>query len=129
MRNLRAILRDNKDLILSTEFLSEKTAGSFSQFRARLLLINGDTLNISEVRERGIMVKYSYYWMNKRNAMVIGWDNALHYPGLTGFPHHKHVGAKGTVKPSSEMSLEMVLRAIRHRIRDKAEKTDNENTQ
>ncbi len=43
--------------------------------------------------------KYSYTLI-RGEQRIIGWDNALHHPGLTNFPHHFH-REDGHVAPSS----------------------------
>jgi hypothetical protein len=43
--------------------------------------------------------KYSYTLV-RGGRRIIGWDNALHHPRLTNFPHHFH-HEDGSVAPSS----------------------------
>lgn len=56
--------------------------------------------------------KYSYHWMDSDNRLRSRWDNAPHYPDLSGFPHHVHIGDEATVRPHQAMTLEDVLAAI-----------------
>ena len=39
--------------------------------------------------------------------MIVRWDNSPHYPNVSGFPHHKHVGNQ--VFGSKEMTAAKVL--------------------
>ena len=67
--------------------------------------------DISEKRIDKILVKYSYYWLDEENKLIIGWDNSPHHKELKTFPNHKHVGKKAL--PSSKVKLEHVLESIR----------------
>ncbi len=43
--------------------------------------------------------KYGYTLVQARRR-VLGWDNALHHPGLANFPHHVH-RPDGQIEPSA----------------------------
>ena len=65
------------------------------------------------IREIVIKAKrrYAYHWQNKEGRLIIRWDNAPDWEVET-FPHHKHVEAKRSVKPSYERTIEQVLNVI-----------------
>lgn len=46
--------------------------------------------------------KYRYHFMDARNQLVFGYDNAAHHPAVATFPHHKHmpVGVTDIPAPS-----------------------------
>lgn len=73
---------------------------------------DGSTLRVTEQWEEDRLVHYSYFWLTPDHRLRIGWDNALHHRHLETFPHHKHVGEKGNLQPSSETSLEAVIEVI-----------------
>jgi hypothetical protein len=70
-------------------------------------------LHISENWRADHLFKYSYYWLNSGNHLIIGWDNAPHHERLPNYPHHKHSGQQSIREPSGETNLEQVLMVIR----------------
>lgn len=82
-----------------------------------LLLSDNTTLRVLERWVEGVLVRYSYYWLNSENRLKIGWDNAPHHKKLENFPHHKHVGTPLNRVASYETSLEDVMRVIKEAIR------------
>jgi hypothetical protein len=88
--------------------------------RARCRLTNGDYLEIAlhvNVSKQGVAVDdYRYQWMDFDQTLLRRrWDNTPHFPGLSGFPHHCHVGAEDVVEPSSPLSLAQLLDRIASR--------------
>jgi hypothetical protein len=86
-------------------------------FRARLLLINGDFVEVSEffvvVRGSARPVEYRHQWMDAaRQVLRKRWDNAQHHPGLANFPHHIHVGGDAPVEPGRSLSILDVIDLI-----------------
>ncbi|MCX6029229.1 MAG: DUF6516 family protein [Chloroflexi bacterium] len=77
-----------------------------------LYFTDGSNLRLTEEWEEGELVRYSYYWLTSDNRLKIGWDNAPHHVELATFPHHRHVGEQANRQPSSETSLEDVMRII-----------------
>ncbi|MFA4640771.1 toxin-antitoxin system TumE family protein [Pyrococcus kukulkanii] len=59
--------------------------------------------------------KYSFQWQ-KGNKMLIRWDNAPHHKQIETFPHHKHIESSENIYPSTELSLEDVLKAIERQL-------------
>jgi len=39
---------------------------------------------------------YRYHFQDEQNNLVFRYDNTPHFPGLEGFPHHKHLSDKVT---------------------------------
>lgn len=87
-------------LVLS---LSEET------LRLVVVLNDGTTLRVAERWRDGILVRYSYYWLDNRNGLKIGWDNSPHYKKLRNSPHHKHIGEQAKRVASDEVCLEDVM--------------------
>ena len=100
------VLAKYMDLILQTYWTEERQEGSFRYFKARLILRDGSSLNISEVWQQQVLIKYRYYWLDRKSKTIIGWDNAPHHPELENFPHHKHINEKEIA--SYETCLESV---------------------
>lgn len=89
--------------------------------RVRCILINGDFLEVALhlilQDEQVILDDYRYQWMNgKRSVLRRRWDNSPHFPDLSNFPHHCHVGQEGKVEPATAMSLDILLDFIMHSI-------------
>ena len=61
-------------------------------------------LNESVIGETGQLMHlgYRYHFQDKQNNLVFRYDNTPHFPGLEGFPHHKHLPDKvaGAEEPS-----------------------------
>ena len=80
--------------------------------RVILYLKDGSNLRVTEQWGGKVLKRYSYYWLNHANELKIGWDNSSHHTQLESFPHHKHIGQQGNLKPSMETRLEEVMREI-----------------
>lgn len=93
------------DITVVAEHVSEDRG----YFRARLLLANGDLLDISEyfTIQAGMPTtqEYRYQWMDSLRQLIRRWDNAQHYPGLPNFPHHVHEGNERQVVPGRALSI------------------------
>ena len=85
--------------------------------RARLALADGSQLEFSEYMQRSsageiVVITYSYLWADANNQLITRWDNTPHFPGLPGFPDHRHDGAMDEVTSGQPMSIFTVLDAI-----------------
>ena len=78
-------------------------------------------LYITEVHTIGHQ-KYSYHWQDQTGKLLIRWDNSPHWPNITTFPHHKHVGSK--VLPSNRATIDEVLREIENFMKTKKPKEE-----
>lgn len=90
-------------------------------FRARLSLVNGDFLEIVEyfICENGdcFPKMYRYQWMDREQKQLRKrWDNAEHFPSLSGFPHHVHIDREDNVKPFKPLSILDLLDIIEREI-------------
>ena len=74
-----------------------------------LVLNDGTTLRVAERWQGKALTRYSYYWLDVRNNLKIGWDNSPHHKRLENFPHHKHVGTQANRVASYEVCLEDVI--------------------
>ncbi len=104
--------------IQSIEIIDEKIVLSDrGYFRARLILINGDFLEVSEYfvceDEKCFPKTYRYQWMDtEQKRLIKRWDNAEHFPTLPDFPHHLHIGEEDNVRSSKALSIVDLLDII-----------------
>ena len=108
--------------IRSIEIIDERAVLSDrGYFRAQLTLVNGDFLEVSEyfVLEEGRYVpkRYRYQWMHgaKRHLKKRS-DNAEHFPSLSGFPDHVHIGGEENVVPSNPIRIIDIIDIIEHEL-------------
>lgn len=117
---MRSLLQDRIASIWSilAEFVVEITAPrvDYHAFKLKVTLADGSTLWINEQYYRDTLERYAYYWLDRYNRLLIGWDNAPHHSHLPSFPHHKHVGSQDNIQPSKETTPEEILTAIRARL-------------
>lgn len=85
---------------------------NFNSFKLKVILADGSSLRINEQYHNDVLEKYAYYWLDERNELIIGWDNAPHHPHLSTHPHHKHVASQANIQPSSEKNLDEALNTI-----------------
>lgn len=90
---------------------------SYRHIKLTVRLADGSNLRVSEFTIPGEdPIRYSYYWLDSANTLIVGWDNAPHHRGVSTFPHHKHVRRQDNVLPSEQRNLRDVLREIQSRI-------------
>lgn len=104
------------DQIVHWTAIREEAQGDTGLFRYRLMLQDGDLLEVFE-RFRvshGVVVvsKYSYHWQNAAGDLRMRWDNAPHHQDVPTQPHHVHDGDEANVLPHEPMTLAAVLAAI-----------------
>ena len=108
--------------IRSIETIDERVVLSDrGYFRAQLILRNGDFLEVSEyfVFEEGKCVpkRYRYQWMDStQRHLKKRWDNAEHFPSLSGFPNHVHIGGEEKVAPSNPIGILDLIDIIEHEL-------------
>lgn len=106
-------------IIRERRTLTDRHDNQLSEYKARLLLADGSILEFSEILVFGIQKrKYAFQWMTSGFDLIMRWDNALHHPKISTFPHHKHVGDEQIVEPSGEMFLADVLQLIENQLRN-----------
>jgi hypothetical protein len=63
--------------------------------RIRIRFKEGCLLELNEAiiveTDTIIHLYYRYHFQDNKNNLVFRYDNAPHFPGLTNFPHHKHL--------------------------------------
>ncbi len=108
--------------IVSVEITDERIPlENRGYFRARLTLANGDFLEISEyvVSDSGQPrpLKYRYQWMDSSQTRLIRrWDNVPHFPHISSYPHHVHVGHESNVFASEPISITDLIEIIEREV-------------
>lgn len=107
-------------LVLSVQVRRERVTEADGHLRARLELVDGSWLEFSEYFcSTGAgdieIVTYSYHWATAGGQIVQRWDNTPHFPELSGFPHHVHVGEEEEVGEGPAVDIFIVLDEIAHR--------------
>jgi hypothetical protein len=104
------------DCITSFELLFQETRSDLSKTKIKLSLKDSPVIFLREIIISNVLLDYSYHWQNEQGELIIRWDNAAHYPNITTYPHHKHVGSEHIIEPSYEQNLEHVLAFIKSQI-------------
>jgi hypothetical protein len=102
-------------IIVDVVSVDHRVREGIEQYKAKLLLVDGSNLRVSEVLIDGELVKYSYYWLDESDHLIAGWDNAPHHPKIKTHPHHLHTSQD--VNESSVRRLGDVLAFLAKKIR------------
>jgi hypothetical protein len=97
-------------IIASIEIVDERVVLNRGYFRARLILINTDFLEIAESfriqNDQHITLDYRYQWMDiSKQILRKRWDSVKHFPNLSNFPHHVHIGSESNVEPGQSWNI------------------------
>jgi hypothetical protein len=78
----------------------------------QIVFLDDSRLNFLEVIDAGRSekIKYRYHYMSDQNRLIFRYDNALHHPNISTFPHHKHLN--DMVEESMEPDIAGVLSEI-----------------
>jgi len=101
--------------VVQTAELVKRTESSIDGFlRVRCRLDNSDFLEIAIhvalEESKVVQDSYRFQWMDSNQAVLYRrWDMAPHYPDLSGFPHHCHIGSETNVEPSVPMAVSAIL--------------------
>ena len=101
-------------IVASFNVVGEKVWQDRGYIRIRIVLSNGDFLEAAEyfvLRDNdSITRRYRYQWMDgEHRELRKRWDNVEHYPNLSNFPHHVHVGKEENVEPGERLSVIQLL--------------------
>jgi hypothetical protein len=104
-------------VVTSFSIVRERTTLVDGHLRARLAISDGSMLEFSEYAQRSPdgqidVVTYSYHWAGADGNLIRRWDNAPHFPGLPGFPHHIHDRRTDSVLSGEPVSIFVVLDEI-----------------
>lgn len=101
---------NNNSIISLVEIIDERVLLDRGYFRARLTLTNGDFLEVAESftikNKQHITLDYRYQWMDTcKQVLRKRWDSVKHFPGLSNFPHHVHIGSESNVEPGQSRNI------------------------
>ena len=113
---IREILEQFKNIVAEIEFLNIKEIKGFIHNKCKIQLIDGSNLRISEKWDEQQLIQYSYYWLDEKNELIIGWDNAPHHQKIFSYPHHSHIRHQTNVHVSTENCLKDILDFIEQKI-------------
>lgn len=104
-------------LIARFRVLRERSTLIDGYLRGHLTLRDGSQVEFSEyvqfaANEQIQVITYSYHWSDAGGNLIRRWDNAPHFPHLSGFPHHVHEGPAGPVSPHRPVDLLIILDEI-----------------
>ncbi len=110
---LENLLYSRRDITVEKLHLTLTAIGAL--FEASVRFCDDSRLIIAEevevVGRRGIKrVAYKFHYQKADGALIFRYDNSPHYPYLSTFPSHKHVG--GRVIEAEPPDLSDVLREI-----------------
>ena len=108
-------------VVQSMTIVSERAMLDRGYFRARLHLINGDFVEVSEyfILRSGncSTVEYRHQWMDKSKTKLIKrWDNAEHFPDLANYPHHVHLENDEKVIPGTIVGIIELINVLEKEI-------------
>ena len=76
--------------------------------RGTVLFTDASSLDLSlfiQKTGRALSVdKYRFHYMDRQSRMIFRYDNAPHHPGLSSFPHHKHLSNRTITASFKELS-------------------------
>ncbi|MGD1928607.1 MAG: DUF6516 family protein [Leptolyngbyaceae cyanobacterium] len=107
----------SSSIIATFEIVDERIFLNRGYLRARLTLTNDDFLEIAEsfaVEEKILItLDYRYQWMNStKDVLKKRWDSVKHFPRLSNFPHHVHVGSESNVEPGQSQNILELIELI-----------------
>ncbi len=56
-----------------------------------------------------VWIRYGFHLGDPRGRCVFRYDNESHYPAMSTFPHHKHVGPSETPAESDQPTLHQIV--------------------
>lgn len=95
--------------------LYEREGDSF-RFRAEVTFKNKSKVFIKEYVFENLERKYAYHWTDASENLICRWDNSNHWPDISTFPHHKHIGSE--IFESTQTNFGDVLDSIIKEIED-----------
>jgi len=115
LAHIKALITLNRQ-VLHWMVVREEAQGDVGLFRYRLILRDGDLLELFErfqiAEERLQVAKYSFHWQDADGQLRKRWDNAAHHPEVPTHPHHVHDGMEANVLPHGPISAEEALAII-----------------
>ena len=89
----RAILRCRSAYV--ERYVEEVIAPERVNLQIRLRFEQGHLLEINEAaiveEDSLVLLDYRYHCQDGQNRLIFRYDSTPHFPGLSSFPHHKHL--------------------------------------
>lgn len=110
-------------VINSFEIVDERMLMNRGYFRVRLILSNGDFVEIAESfqeeNNQCFTLNYRYQWMDSnKQALRKRWDSVEHFLNLPNFPHHVHIESEFNVESSILRNTLEIITLIEQEIRN-----------
>ena len=104
-------------IVVSFSVVEEKVWPDRGYVRIRMVLSNGDFLEAAEyfvLQDDDLTThRYRYQWMDREcRELRKRWDNVEHFPDLSNFPDHIHIGKEENVEPGESLSIIQLLDAL-----------------
>lgn len=83
------------NFLSNSEIVSNFNILDFKQFEDGFYIkikvfLKNDTLVFIKEYVDTFERNYSYHWQNKKDELIVRWDNAPHHKHLITYPHHYH---------------------------------------
>lgn len=101
------------DIIQEYEILNLLQDENFFYLKVKVSIGDGSLLYI-KIYLSDKEYNYSFHWQRETGEVIARWDNAPHHQDIKTFPHHVHMG--GMVEESYNITLDDILKEIKHRI-------------
>ena len=89
----RAVIRCRSAYV--ERYVEEVIAPERVNLRIRLRFEQGNLLEINEAaiveEDSLVLLDYRYHCQDGQNRLIFRYDSTPHFPGLSSFPHHKHL--------------------------------------
>ena len=82
------------DCISSFKILMQETRSDLSKTKISVAFIDGSIIFLREIIIQNVSSDYAYHWQKADGSLIVRWDNAAHYPAISTYPHHKHIGSE-----------------------------------
>jgi hypothetical protein len=104
-------------IVQACSITTDRRSGEIGFLRGDLVFIDGSRLHFREfVRQVADTppdrYTYAYHYQTVSGNLIFRYDNTSHFPALSGFPHHKHIGNETDVSSVSPPDFMMVLKEI-----------------
>jgi hypothetical protein len=109
---LHDILTRFAEIIRTYEVVQYEVVGLHSRLKLHISFVDDTVLHVRDIILEGQQRKYAFHWQEASGRLLARWDNAAHWPNITTYPHHKHVGEAGHVVSSDATTLDEVLAVI-----------------
>ena len=113
------LIAEHKDVVKAFQIYSFEQEGALFRFKAELTLVDDSKIFMKEYVFENRERKYAYHWSDALGNLICRWDNAGHWPNISTFPHHKHIGDQ--VIESTDISLADVLHRVRQELRHESD--------